>query len=99
MADASGQAPSSAKTPTDFLNSIKGKPVIVKLNSGVDYKGEYSVSARPVASLVADLFLNHQNSCADPFAGLLACLDGYMNIAMEQTEVLRISDNCQIHRC
>ncbi|KAK9839244.1 hypothetical protein WJX81_003910 [Elliptochloris bilobata] len=46
----------SARTPADFLKSIKGKPVVVKLNSGVDYRG------------------------------ILACLDGYMNIAMEQTE-------------
>ena len=45
-----------SRTPADFLKSIKGKPVIVKLNSGVDYRG------------------------------VLACLDGYMNIAMEQTE-------------
>jgi len=29
----------SAKTPADFLKSIKGKPVVVKLNSGVDYRG------------------------------------------------------------
>jgi U6 snRNA-associated Sm-like protein LSm6 len=28
------------------------------------------------------VFLNH----IDPIAGVLACLDGYMNIAMEQTE-------------
>ncbi|KAA6416543.1 MAG: U6 snRNA-associated Sm LSm6-like [Trebouxia sp. A1-2] len=42
----------AARTPADFLKSIKGKPVVVKLNSG----------------------------------GILACLDGYMNIAMEQTE-------------
>uniref|UniRef100_A0A0E0K079 Sm domain-containing protein n=1 Tax=Oryza punctata TaxID=4537 RepID=A0A0E0K079_ORYPU len=34
----------------------RGRPVVVKLNSGVDYRG------------------------------ILACLDGYMNIAMEQTE-------------
>lgn len=27
------------KSPTDFLKSIKGKTVLVKLNSGVDYKG------------------------------------------------------------
>lgn len=47
----------SAKTPADFLKSIRGKPVVVKLNSGVDYRG------------------------------ILACLDGYMNIGMEQTEV------------
>ncbi|XP_077251630.1 uncharacterized protein LOC143890838 [Tasmannia lanceolata] len=47
----------SVKPPTDFLKSIRGQPVVVKLNSGVDYRG------------------------------ILACLDGYMNIAMEQTEV------------
>lgn len=44
------------KNPTDFLKSVIGKPVVVKLNSGVTYKG------------------------------VLACLDGFMNIAMEQTE-------------
>nr|POF23328.1 u6 snrna-associated sm-like protein lsm6 [Quercus suber] len=44
------------ETPGDFLKSICGRPVVVKLNSGVDYRG------------------------------ILACLDGYMNIAMEQTE-------------
>ncbi|KAK9061865.1 hypothetical protein SSX86_019049 [Deinandra increscens subsp. villosa] len=47
---------STTKTPSDFLKSIRGRPVVVKLNSGVDYRG------------------------------ILACLDGYMNIAMEQTE-------------
>nr|AAM63434.1 U6 snRNA-associated Sm-like protein [Arabidopsis thaliana] len=46
----------TTKTPADFLKSIRGRPVIVKLNSGVDYRGT------------------------------LTCLDGYMNIAMEQTE-------------
>ena len=51
----------AAKTPADFLKSIKGKQVVVKLNSGVDYRG------------------------------VLACLDGYMNIAMEETEVRSIS--------
>ncbi|KAF6259202.1 hypothetical protein COO60DRAFT_1470833 [Scenedesmus sp. NREL 46B-D3] len=55
MAEA-GIVQGEAKTPSDFLKSIRGKPVIVKLNSGVDYRG------------------------------ILACLDGYMNIAMEQTE-------------
>ena len=35
---------------------VTGRPVVVKLNTGVDYRG------------------------------VLACLDGYMNIAMEQTE-------------
>lgn len=30
---------SSSKTPADFLKSIRGKRVVVKLNSGVDYRG------------------------------------------------------------
>jgi len=46
----------SQKSPSDFLKLVLGRPVVVKLNSGVTYKG------------------------------ILACLDGYMNIAMEQTE-------------
>ena len=47
---------SSKKNPGDFLKQALGKAVVVKLNSGVDYRG------------------------------VLACLDGFMNIAMEQTE-------------
>ncbi|KAI9309267.1 U6 snRNA-associated Sm-like protein LSm6 [Cunninghamella echinulata] len=49
-----GQA--HTRSPTDFLNSVLGQNVVVKLNSGIDYKG------------------------------VLACLDGYMNIALENTE-------------
>lgn len=30
---------SATKTPADFLKSIRGRPVVVKLNSGVDYRG------------------------------------------------------------
>lgn len=51
----SGNVPSK-KTPSDFLKSVLGRPVIVKLNSGVTYRG------------------------------VLATLDGYMNVALEQTE-------------
>ena len=43
-------------TPSAFLQNLLGRPVVVKLNSGVDYRG------------------------------VLVCLDGYMNIALEQTE-------------
>ena len=57
MSDAPAADVGSAKTPADFLKSIRGKSVVVKLNSGVDYRG------------------------------ILACLVGDMNIAMEQTEV------------
>jgi len=44
------------QNPNDFLKTLIGRPVVVKLNSGADYRG------------------------------VLACLDGYMNIALEQTE-------------
>ncbi|KIJ26569.1 hypothetical protein M422DRAFT_38155 [Sphaerobolus stellatus SS14] len=43
-------------SPTDFLKGVVGKKVVVRLTSGVDYRG------------------------------ILSCLDGYMNIALEQTE-------------
>lgn len=46
----------NASNPSAFLKNVLGRPVVVKLNSGVDYRG------------------------------VLACLDGFMNIAMEQTE-------------
>lgn len=49
-------AASQKRSPSDFLKSVLGRPVIVRLNSGTDHRG------------------------------VLACLDGYMNIAMEQTE-------------
>nr|ACO11959.1 U6 snRNA-associated Sm-like protein LSm6 [Lepeophtheirus salmonis]ACO11972.1 U6 snRNA-associated Sm-like protein LSm6 [Lepeophtheirus salmonis] len=45
-----------AQKPKDFLKQILGRPVLVKLNSGSDYRG------------------------------VLSCLDGHMNIALEQTE-------------
>uniref|UniRef100_A0A2K6DES9 Sm domain-containing protein n=1 Tax=Macaca nemestrina TaxID=9545 RepID=A0A2K6DES9_MACNE len=41
------------QTPSDFLKQIIGQPIVVKLNSRVDYRG------------------------------VLACLDGYMNITEE----------------
>ncbi|KAE9452804.1 hypothetical protein C3L33_15297, partial [Rhododendron williamsianum] len=44
---------------------------VVKLNSGVDYRGHMMLFLEYFLSLVL---------------GILACLDGYMNIAMEQTE-------------
>merc|ERR1712038_1357875 len=47
---------SARQNPNEFLKTLLGRPVVVKLNSGVDYRG------------------------------VLSCLDGYMNIALEQTE-------------
>ncbi|OVA13480.1 hypothetical protein BVC80_379g6 [Macleaya cordata] len=34
-----GSGTTTTKTPADFLKSIRGRPVVVKLNSGVDYRG------------------------------------------------------------
>ncbi|KAF9813948.1 hypothetical protein IEO21_05384 [Rhodonia placenta] len=48
--------PTTTGSPTDFLKGVVGKRVVVRLTSGVDYRG------------------------------VLSCLDGYMNIALEQTE-------------
>ncbi|EPS38510.1 hypothetical protein H072_7740 [Dactylellina haptotyla CBS 200.50] len=58
MSDTGGEtAPAiSSKDPSSFLSEIHGAPITVKLNSGVEYKGE------------------------------LQSVDGYMNIALENTE-------------
>jgi hypothetical protein len=45
MADQAAEPPTNARTPAEFLKHIKGKPVVVKLNSGVDYKGGYMAAA------------------------------------------------------
>ena len=48
------------QTPSDFLKQIIGRPVVVKLNSGVDYRGKVSgassllVSAREVTKYAVD---------------------------------------------
>lgn len=47
--------------------------MIVRLTSGVDYRGGYSAASLGLAIILS-------------IVGLLSCLDGYMNIALEQTE-------------
>jgi U6 snRNA-associated Sm-like protein LSm6 len=44
------------RKPAEFLRGVTGRPIIVKLNSGVEYRG------------------------------ILACVDGFFNVALEQTE-------------
>jgi U6 snRNA-associated Sm-like protein LSm6 len=61
----------------EFIADIVGKKVSIKLNSGVEYKGK-------LLSLFCWLYTDRLGD--DFFLGTLACLDGYMNIAMEQTE-------------
>ncbi|CAD6578673.1 MAG: U4/U6-U5 snRNP complex subunit lsm6 [Cyphobasidiales sp. Tagirdzhanova-0007] len=54
MAD--GVAPTGTTgSPSDFLRNVVGQPVVIRLNSGIDYRG------------------------------ILSCLDGYMNAALENT--------------
>ena len=84
-----GAGAGSAKTPADFLKSIRGRPVVVKLNSGVDYRGKLSDFTLWRPWYILSHFCSYRCSCA----GVLACLDGYMNIAMEQTEVKWYSRN------
>ncbi len=55
-------------SPTDFLNAVLGREVVVKLSSGIDYKGslsQYNFNTKK---------------------GTLACVDGYMNVAMENCQ-------------
>lgn len=73
---------------SQFIQSIHGRPVVVKLNSGVDYRGKkwkkkMSTNTGFQLSHCLQIFLNKSFVF---FSGVLACLDGYMNIALEQTE-------------
>ena len=78
---------SRKQTPSDFLKQIIGRPVVVKLNSGADYRG--TVKTSTTCYCMFDI-LRYLNSwwlqTYFNVLGVLACLDSYMNIALEQTE-------------
>lgn len=61
---------------SQFINQIHGRAVVVKLNSGVDYRGLFCKGNGKfrLFKLISGIL------------GVLACLDGYMNIALDQTE-------------
>ena len=63
-----------------LLFQIIGRPVVVKLNSGVDYRG---VNTETIIMKNSNYRLSAINQHIHK---VLACLDGYMNIALEQTE-------------
>ncbi|KAJ8750466.1 hypothetical protein K2173_015606 [Erythroxylum novogranatense] len=42
MSSGGEKGTATTKTPADFLKSIHGRPVVVNLNSGVDYRGEFN---------------------------------------------------------
>lgn len=72
---ASTQGPNGAtdtKDPSGFLGEIIGAPVTVKLNSGVVYKGTFAEE--------------EINWMLTTLKGELQSVDGYMNIALEQTK-------------
>ena len=78
--------------PSDFLKTVIGRPVVVKLNSGVDYRGApldarlQNCSTRAAPRAPSAPAPSSTSLGGHAHAGVLACLDGYMNIAMEQTE-------------
>ncbi|KAL7554899.1 hypothetical protein ACHAWF_018447 [Thalassiosira exigua] len=83
-----GSAPEQNKrSPADFLKAVLGRPVNVRLNSGTDYRGKIgAIPARTEMPFAFShwFYFSTGLHCIHP--GVLACLDGYMNIAMEQTE-------------
>ncbi|KAI4738029.1 hypothetical protein E4T50_11492 [Aureobasidium sp. EXF-12298] len=69
-----------ARDPSGFLSEIIGAPVTVKLNSGVVYRAR--------ASRAEETETKERNGREDTFADLGVMeqsVDGYMNIALEQT--------------
>eukprot|EP00891_Asterochloris_glomerata_P008230 jgi/Astpho2/8230/Aster-01319 len=75
MADVGG----STKTPSDFLKSIRGKPVVVKLNSGVDYRGEdlHGMGEQCVSCCLTQFLRKAAQDClAEHFAS--TCLQEYV---------------------
>lgn len=67
---------------SQFINMIHGRPVVVKLNSGVDYRGMLTQTFH----LNSSFLRSHSFTSLRTLKGVLACLDGYMNIALDQTE-------------
>jgi U6 snRNA-associated Sm-like protein LSm6 len=68
-------ASSEGRDPSAFLSEIIGAPVTVKLNSGVVYRGFYTISILYITIFV---LINS--------TGELQSVDGYMNIALERSE-------------
>lgn len=77
---ASTAPPASTGSPTDFLKGVVGKRVVVRLTSGVDYRGLFFENNSPLQIVLTRMFR------VTVSIGILSCLDGYMNIALEQTE-------------
>ncbi|KAK1074868.1 U4/U6-U5 snRNP complex subunit lsm6 [Friedmanniomyces endolithicus] len=68
-----------SRDPSGFLSEIIGAPVTVKLNSGVTYKGTLFNRTRRI-------WLSSGHIPLTVLPGELQSVDGYMNIALEQTK-------------
>lgn len=71
------------KDPSSFLSEIIGSAVIVKLNSGVVYKGTFTWDLGLYLDCTGAR-IGANGSCWG--IGELQSVDGYMNIALEKTQ-------------
>lgn len=55
---APAQTGSTKRSPSDFLKTVLGRPVVVKLNSGIDYRGEEERRVHEGVRLLAFGFSN-----------------------------------------
>jgi U6 snRNA-associated Sm-like protein LSm6 len=69
-------ATETSGSPAEFLKNVVGKQVKVRIGSGIDYEGQSSIFAFGSTTSHRGLLLH---------LGTLSCLDGYMNVAMENT--------------
>lgn len=50
------------RSPSDFLNTVIGQPVLVKLNSGINYRGERLGNRSLVRTLRTDVAVPFKES-------------------------------------
>ena len=62
-----------SRTPADFLKSIRGQSVVVKLNSGVDYRGAQPLPPNPKGTLNPNRVSTSYTQPYPPAAPSLGC--------------------------
>jgi U6 snRNA-associated Sm-like protein LSm6 len=68
------QPAETSGSPAEFLKNVVGKEVKVRIGQGIDYQGMLRFT------------LSSSSADARRISGNLSCLDGYMNVAMENTK-------------
>jgi U6 snRNA-associated Sm-like protein LSm6 len=89
--DTNGTAQGDGRDPSGFLSEIIGSPVTVKLNSGVVYKGKaiYVALMQSMANRIHRVITISGTMfwmCRGFYRYLTEQQDGYMNLALENTE-------------